>query len=215
MRAADPQKNHERLLVERFIESGGLTAEIVEERERPDFVIRIEGRLVGMEPTKLFVPYGQDRAARKQAQESISTRIVLRAREMYQASGGPPVHVNVVFNPVVDLRSVGRDTTAKHLVSFMQRQDLALGQNFAWRPADDDEDVLPDGISYIQALGVPTYELGRWSVVRAGWTAGLTADALQSRIDQKAHLLPSYQSSISENWLVIAADRTKPSGMFR
>src|SRR5262249_22527626 len=105
---------------------------------------------------------------------------------------------------------------SKRLVSFTQRLNLVQGQDFVWRPGDDDnEDVVSEEIAYVQALGVPTYDLGRWRIARAGWVARLTHATLQLCIDQKAQLLPSYQSKITENWLVIVADRTKLSGMFR
>jgi len=38
---------------------------------------------------------------------------------------------------------------------------------------------------------------------------------VQSSVNQKAARLVTYQEAIAENWLVIVADRTKPSGMFR
>lgn len=56
--------------------------------------------------------------------------------------------------------------------------------------------------------------MAHWSVARAGWVAPVTSGALQSRVNEKARRLPEYQNKVEENWLVIVADRTKPSQMF-
>jgi len=216
IRAAERQKNHERFLLERFIEAAALPAEITAEREAPDFIVRVEGRTVGIEVTELFIPPREGRTLR-QAQESLSARLVSRAQEIYRASGAPPVHVTALFRAGLDFRQIDRDATAMRLASFIQSLKLTSGQRHEWPPAEDDDedDDRLQEFSYLQALGVPTYDLASWRIARAGWSAGLTADTVQSSVNQKAARLVTYQEAIAENWLVIVADRTKPSGMFR
>jgi hypothetical protein len=79
---------------------------------------------------------------------------------------------------------------------------------------EDFEGLLPDEISSLRALGVPTFEMAHWAVLRAGWAARVTVQALQARVDEKRKRLPKYQETVKENWLVIVADATKPSGLF-
>lgn len=71
-------------------------------REAPDFIVRVEGRTVGVEVTELFISHDASQSP-LQVQESISTRIVLRARQIYEESGASPVHVSVCFSPGRDL----------------------------------------------------------------------------------------------------------------
>lgn len=208
-RPANRQKQHERFLLERFIDVAMLQAEIVEEREAPDFIVRVERGLIGIEVTEFFISHDPSRNS-MQAQESISTRILSTAQRLYEASGGAPAHVTVCFGPGRDLRNLNRDQTAYELASFIQKLNLAEGQHVDWRPEELDG-PLPYEVSFVHALGVPSFEMAHWGVARAGWVAPLEVTPLQARIDEKSKRLPTYQSTISENWLLIVADATKPS----
>lgn len=212
MRASDRQKQHERFLLERFIEAAGLSAEIVDEREAPDFIVLFQERFVGVEITALFISHDTDRSL-PQAQESISTRIVSRAERLYEASGAPPAHVTVCFVTGCDLRNVSRESTASRLASFVQSLNLTQWQRVDWRPEELDGS-LPNEISFVHALGVPSYQMAHWGVARAGWVAPVTAKVLESRVKEKSKRLPKYQDTVRENWLVIVADRRKPSQQF-
>src|SRR5437764_1048680 len=95
-RVTTQQKQHERFLLEGFLEAAELQAEVVEEREAPDFLVRFESRLIGVEVTKLFILDNANPSS-LQTNESISTRIVARAQQLYQNSGALPAHVSVCF----------------------------------------------------------------------------------------------------------------------
>lgn len=212
MRTLIHQKQHERFLIEQFFEATTLEAEIVEEREVPDFIIRFEGRSIGIEVTELFISH-DPRQRLLQAQESTATRIVSRAQEIYQQSGARPAHVSVCFAPGRDLRNLRRDHTANELAAFIRNLDLRERQRVDWRPEEGDA-PLPEEISFVHALGVQSFDMAHWAVARAGWAAPLTLEALQSRIDQKAPRLIKYQDTVVENWLIVVADATNPSGLF-
>jgi hypothetical protein len=212
MRVQHRQKHRERFLLERFLENAGLLAEILEEREAPDFIIRSEGRSIGVELTEMFISHGTTDNP-KQAQESVSTRIVSQAREIYVGSGGQPAHVSIGFAPGRDLRKLNRGRTASDLASFVRSLGLTDGQYIQWRP-ETIESPLPAEISFVHALGVPNVRMAHWTVPRAGWVAPVTVEALQARVDEKVKRLRNYRDTVSENWLVIFADATKPSGLF-
>jgi len=212
MRTENRKKQHERFLLERFLEAAKLQAEVTEAREAPDFIIRFEGRSIGVEVTELFISHDTGRNL-PQAQEALSSRIVSHAQQLYQASGARPAHVTVCFGPGCDLRSLNRDHTAAKLASFVQGLQLSELQRVDWRPEELDGH-LPDEISFVHALGVPKSEMAHWGVARAGWAAPLSAGALQSRIDEKTTRLLKYRNTVSENWLLVVADGTKPSQLF-
>ena len=86
--SAHRQKWQEQFYLEQFIKAANLHAEIVETREAPDFIIRIDGRLIGIEVTKLFISH-EWTSNSLQAQESIALRVVSAAQQQYQASGVP------------------------------------------------------------------------------------------------------------------------------
>jgi hypothetical protein len=208
MHTAIRKKWHERFLLERFFEAAAINADISEEREVPDFIACLEGHTFGVEVTELFIRHDSDDLM--QAQESISDRIVAAARNQYQASGAPPAHVTVCFRPRDDLRRLNRDKIANALATFVGKLNLSEWQRVDWHPRDGVE-LLPDQISFVHALGVPSSRMAHWGVARAGWVAPLMVESLQARVDEKALRLPSYRHTIAENWLVVVANALKPS----
>jgi hypothetical protein len=205
------KKQAERFFLERFLDASGMAAEIVDDREKPDFVIRYEDRLVGVEVTRMYVAHDKN-GSLAQAQESISDRIVFRARQLYEASGAQPAHVSVCFAPRHELRQLRRDAVARSLAALVGDMNLVEWKRLNWRPGAGG--LLSGVISFVHALGVPTRDMAHWSVARAGWVAPVTVEALQARIDDKAKRLPGYRNEIPEHWLLIYADGMKPSQLF-
>lgn len=206
------KKQHERFFLERFLNTAALAVEIVEERETPDFLIRHEQKLIGVEITELFVDECSV-GGTLQAQESITARIVNRAQALYREAGGSPAHVSVCFSTAYDLRPLHRDRVASMLSSFVLDLGLTLWQRVDWRP-DTLTSLLPPQISFIHALGVPSHDMGHWSVARAGWASPLTDNKLNERIGEKAKRLPQYSAIADETWLLLVADRSRPSQLF-
>ena len=77
-RNAIRQKQRERFLLEEFIKVSRIDAQIVEEREAPDFVVRTGGALVGVEVTELFISH-ETHGNTPQAHEAISSQIATKA----------------------------------------------------------------------------------------------------------------------------------------
>jgi len=205
------RKMRERFLLEQFIQTMALAAEIEEEREAPDFLVRVECRLVGIEVTEIFISHDTTKAI--QAQESISDRIIFRASQRYYESGGAPAHVSVCFSSGTDLRRLNRDAAAEALALLIRGFGLTPWQRSDYRPEEADDPLL-DYIAFIHTLGVPSKDMAHWVVARSGWAAPLTKQALRDRIEVKARRLASYRSAVPENWLLLVADRTRPSQLF-
>lgn len=207
------RKRRERFFFEEFVSGVGLVAEIVEQREAPDMLVRASGRLIGVELTEFFVsPDSHGRAL--QAQESIGDQIATKAQRLYEQSGAPPAHVTLCFWPNRNLSDLNRDGTAKLLCEFVRGLNLATWQRAEWKPGFPNS-VLPDEVSFVHALGVPSSDLARWGVARAGWVAPLKLESLQRIIDSKAQRIESYRTVIDEVWLLIIADSFRPSSLVR
>jgi hypothetical protein len=205
------QKQRERFMLECFVKAAKLDAQIIEEREAPDFVVRTNCKLVGVEVTELFIS-NDSHGSTPQAQEAISSQIATKAEHLYQVAGGPPAHISICFTPGVSLRNLNRDKTAEALCNFVLDLNLSLWQRVDWRPEELDG-PLPDEISFIHALGVPSYDMAHWGIARAGWVAPLVPSPVQQRVNEKAKRLPKYQDVISENWLLLVADAMWPSSL--
>jgi len=101
---------------------------------------------------------------------------------------------------------------AEILAGFVKNLQLEMWERF--EAASEDMSVLPEEVSFLYVRRVPEESLGRWNIPRAGWVHPLTNTALKVCIEKKAQRLATYQSSCSENWLLIVADRTNPSQLF-
>ncbi|MBP5987967.1 MAG: hypothetical protein KA538_12360 [Azonexus sp.] len=215
-RRTNYRKERERFLVESFIRNASLQAEIVEAREAPDFIIRVDGKLLGLEVTELFVsdtPGGES----LQARESISSQIVANAQRLYQAAHGAPVHLSMCFFPGMSLRDINRDKTAQAICDFVLALDIAVSERIDWRPEDyeDQQIQLPEQIAFVHALGVPSFDMAHWAEARAGWVAPLEEASLQQRINEKAKRIATYRNAIPTNWLLVVADAMKPSSLIK
>jgi len=207
------RKRRERFFFEEFASKVGLKAEIVEQREAPDLIVRASERLIGVELTEYFVsPDSHGRTP--QAQESIGDQIAARARRLYEKSGAPPAHVSICFWPNRDLSHLNRDGTAELLCEFVRGLNLATWQRVDWRPSFP-RSTLPDEVSFVHVLGVPSFDMVHWGVARAGWVAPLKPELLQRRIDSKAQRIETYQTAVDEVWLLVVADSFRPSSLVR
>lgn len=206
------KKQRERHLLECFLRSAGIEPLSIVDRERPDFMLSFPDGEVGVEVTELLKTDHPD-APPERAQESIADQIIRKAQQLYEQKGGLPVNVSVIFNPGNDLRKALRDELADAIASLIQIQSIKDGETFRWDSKERGVQ-LPNPVSYIQALGVPSLDYAHWTVPRAGWVAPLTSEALSERISAKAAKLTTYQNSARRVWLIVVTDRTRPSQMF-
>ncbi|MFQ5428149.1 MAG: hypothetical protein ACE5EZ_04120 [Thermodesulfobacteriota bacterium] len=215
MSTSDPKKQRERYLLDNFLETLGLQAQIIAERESPDFIVCFNGTEVGIEITELFISH-ETRTNPRQAIESITDKIVAHAQHLYQESSAPPAHVSICFSPSANanISALYRSNLSERLSSLVRGLNLGLWQVVNLYPEVFEESLLPEEISFIHALGVPSYEMAHWGVARAGWVAPLTIQVLQTRIKEKAKKLFEYQRVTPENWLVIISFNSRPSQMF-
>lgn len=89
MRPRTLKKQNERFLLDTFLASANITAEVVDDmNESPDVIIRVGKDIVGVEISEIFAnTAGPDDSYPLQARESLAQRIVTRASEIYRESG--------------------------------------------------------------------------------------------------------------------------------
>jgi hypothetical protein len=224
MGSRERQKRLERFQLERFLEHRGIPSESLQQLEPPDpdALIDLEGRKVGIEVTSLFVRNRKSKAHPQpagkplpQELESVTDRIVSKAREIYFTTDSPPVLATLCFSDRTTLDKKRGDQIAKLLADKIQRMNRQSSQAADWRPAEDEEvDILSESVTFIHVLPVPERHFARWTVARAGFVASLTPERLQERIDEKAEKIEGYKRNVGEVWLLIVVDRRLPSQKF-
>lgn len=222
MESDDKKKRHERFLLDRFLERQGMTPTSVDTGESPDFLITLDGRVVGVEVTELFIQRGSPEARllpedpTLQAIESIFIKIVSKAHAIYSDPTNPPVLSHIVFsNPIIPGNKKKDDQIAKLIadqIQSMSRQDSEWSE---WRSRDDEreENPLSEWVSFISTSRVPE-QFAEWSHNRAGTVCPLTRARIQEEIDKKAPKIDEYKKRSQEIWLLIVADRTRTSQRF-
>jgi hypothetical protein len=209
------KKLMERFFLERFLERLQMFPTKIECRECPDFLLHLEGRIVGVEVTLLHIRDSSPEPL-AQAVESVTDRIVAEAQRLYIASGAPPAHVTVLFGSWIKPERMRRDLIANELVKLVQGMELETWERVVWRSNDEETSDPPllDTVDSVHALGVPEHRMAHWTVSRAGWVATLTPEHLQSGVSKKSAKIDAYQEAARENWLLIVADGRKPSQAF-
>lgn len=208
------KKQQERFLFEQFANATGLQHEIVDsENEAPDLLIHLNGELVGVEVTELFVSDGRTGNS-LQAREALAAKIVQKAQSLFEQKGAPYAHVSVHFSLNADLAKLKRDHLAAQIADFVRRQNLHEGRHLSWSNTYEDSG-LPDAVSFLNMLAVPSREYAHWYAATAGWVAPLTLQKLQSRIDAKAVRLSQYEERVETNWLLVVGDGSSASRLIR
>lgn len=217
------KKQHERFLLDRFLELQGISPTCIEESDPPDFLIDLEGRTVGVEVTELFIRSKKSGAHTQpqgepllQAAESITNLIVSKAWEIYFHAGKPPVQSTIWFSDRITLDKKKGDQIAELIANQIQTMSPQNSQAAVWRSSEDEnaENPLSESVVLMHALGVPDRRFARWTVARPGLVATLTPKHIQEVIDKKAKKINSYKKKAEEVWLLIVADRTRPSQKF-
>jgi hypothetical protein len=226
MESNDKKKQHEKFLLDRFLEHQGITPTRIDPGESPDFLITLDGRTVGIEVTELFIKRCNSEARRLpedpllQAIESITTRIVSKARKVYFDANNPHVLSHILFSnrvtPDIDKRK--GDQIAKLIADQIQSMSRQDSEGAEWRSREDekDENPLSEWVIFISSWKVPDLRFARWSPTNntVGLVSTLTPERLQEEIDKKASRIDAYKKRAEEIWLLIVADRTRSSQKF-
>ena len=224
MGSDERQKKRERFFLDRFLEHQGILPTDIQQPDppAPDVLINLEGRKVGIELTELCVRSKKSEAHPQpaeepllQAVESITDLIVSKAREIYFDADNPPVLSTVVFSNRIAIDQ-NRDQIAKLIAHKIQSMSLRDPQVVDWRSSEDgnEEHPLSELVAFIHTCRVPERRFARWTVARAGIVATLSPEHLQDSIDKKARKINGYKKYAEETWLLIVADRTRPSQKF-
>lgn len=213
------KKAREELWLERFRDVSRLSLRVDDDRdhkEHPDFLVRYEGRLVGVEIAELQIDRGREphggSALRREL--SLQESLVSRSQELYATTGSQPINAQVYFRggSGQSLSSVRRDELAVALADALTRVSLEPLQQS--RLDADSVPSVPEPIAFVYVRGLPAGITPRWQVVSPGWSRPFEASAVESLLAEKNALVDGYRKTVAENWLLVVADGRRPPGMF-
>jgi hypothetical protein len=207
------KKTRERFLLDRFLSVKGLNPSEITSSEAPDFVLKIDSKLIGIEITEAFLEASVGGLTLR-AHESLTDRILSKAKKLYDGRANTPAHISIAFfSPQISLK-LNRDELSLAIAELVQ--DLMIGANghVHWRNVNDHPDSRLNAVAFITVLPVDEAEHGRWNVARAGWVAPLTNKHLAPIVERKNARYATYKRHLDQVWLLIAIDGGAPSQMF-
>ena len=217
---ADNQKNDLWLFLELF---GGLNESSCEFTDVPDLIVHHNGKVVGIEHTRLYredstIPAGRQLLP----QERIHWRLVERAHEIFQQHSDRLLWLYVTFKEPFNYRQYDIEQEATLLAQSVL---AALSRSLA---SDPGESVVRIQSWKAQRLGLPfpggvdSYDftvvhkpgLELWAPVYGGAVPTLTAQQLEVVICEKETRLDRYRSRCATVWLLVVTDAGLPSSHF-
>ena len=199
------QKDRERICVERFLKAIGKVPTLIEDSEAPDFRVRFGEEVVGIEVTKAL-SFGELGKDSPQAQASLATKVMNRARNVYDATGAPPLHLTAAFLGHTPL-SLGRVPELSRVTAeFLQAHASGLGvyQRDLIEPSEYTH-KMPE-IYSLHFVRVPSPEYGAWAPSSFAWCRTGDKSDFASVVSRKENKVDHYRSAVPTVWRLIVVE---------
>jgi hypothetical protein len=171
------KKQRERRSLDAVLERIALAPNDVNETEEPDFLLTIDGAVVGAEVTELFLPSPADAVLPMQATENEERLMVEKARQQAIQRAVPPQQLQVRLRPQ-SLTKPNRDRVATILCDYVASNFAAPGE------VKSGVQPLPREIVHITMYGLRKSE-HQWNGPCSGWVNSEFADGFQGAIAEK------------------------------
>jgi hypothetical protein len=195
-------KARERRLIETFLACRGLSGVAVQDHEEPDFLVEVDGGLVGIEVTDLIEATPRQPVPPQQwAAEG--RRLVRAAQEVFEQANRQPVVVELSFTPQLPAREF-RDLALPRQLAAAVEEHLLHQANGSWTLGPFRRDPVPQLTSlYAAPLGASPSEwrLGSMTQVRPA-----SCDDLVATVAGKEPLVPKYRRACPVAWLLVNCD---------
>lgn len=170
---------------------------VLEQQERPDFVLHSDGRTIGIEVTQLCREAPRAEAGRL-------AKVPAKAKEHYsQLADAQAVDVSVAFGRP---EKISFNALTTSLAKFVHLHQNKVGMSF--------ERGLPEGFCWI-GIHEPREPRGCWHAPRVFDAELASRELIESRIAEKNRRLLDYRLSASEVWLLIVNDQFLGPGEVR
>ncbi len=199
-----PRKRKERAIVEAFLASVIVPdAELLDvDRERPDALIRVEGRIVGLELTAVTEAANRQ-SIPPQRWTAEAERIVKAAKELYDDMCSRPLVVALGFRPDWLLP---KPWQASLLASELATWVRSVSVGVAPEPGARRTFVNPHPALSWAYVGNSRVDPGRWSVSHGHCDERATAQDVIATVARKEPELAEYLKAAQEVWLLIDCD---------
>jgi hypothetical protein len=171
--------------------------------ERPDFVLSVDARRIGIEVTR-FSPLVESGYPSPDEQDSLRRRTINLARQSYERAGGAPLYVHAIFSSHPPLTRQRAPELAGQIASLLQsRTQVLTVYNSVEVDYRNLRPLLPE-LTMLSALRVPTDEYSVWYDGEGARVQHAGAAEIARVVAGKESRIPSYREKCEELWLLIA-----------
>ena len=188
------------------------------EEPQPDFKLIIDGKMIGVEHTRLLLP--KDSKGNDPIKHQVSAnRVVEKAEKIFKAVRSEKLTVTVNFLGSYGLSVEYKMLTGKdveELSKFLYEFVLLNIPKYGTRRTFEQYDmnigvqILPNKIDHISI----DHKYDCWSQSEGGLVPDIRSDALYSRILSKQTKLKNYSIILDEVWLLIVEDQWNMTSYF-
>jgi hypothetical protein len=182
-----------------------LSLDVFEHRDRPDFMVSMDGSRIGIEVTR-YSPEVNPGVPRPEEQVSLQHWTLELARDMYFDAGGPPISVHAVFDRYRVLTKKRARELAEQISTYL------LGSSKKWlvyrrREYGDlvRDKFLPE-LASLDAIRVSPDRHAAWITGQVGWSLRAQKEDIRRVALRKENKLAAYRKSCDAIWLLIVFD---------
>ena len=190
--------------------------------DRPDLIMRLGDRAVGIEHSRVYRTLGKISGLEPHAQEVLQFQIVDKAWQLHSAVSSEKLWLSVDFADSTTYRKKEVQVIADSIAKVVRDALMHLpsnGANGLWYNIEEWRHrrlglEFPRQIKKIdfQVVENPGYEI--WGPSYGYVVPYLSIERVREKIEIKEKQLPDYLSKCTEVWLLIVADTGVPSNHF-
>jgi hypothetical protein len=200
------KKSLERIYAEWFVKHMGWDECEIHDSERPDFIIDLQDKKIGLEITNLYKDEGKKGSPQK-TKESLNIRWLQKLASEYYKQYSIPIRVQVLMSGSQSLPDPS--DLVDEIVKVLPNSDLELSEL---------EIPILHGIKiklYVRRLPEKFNQYKRWTFVNnhVGWVREINNESVKSKIENKRTKATYYKKNLNELLLLIIIDSSTESGM--
>lgn len=174
----------------------------IESTEEPDFLVRSDSRVVGIELTDLHqhVAPGQ---VPQQASEAMRHRVVARAQEIYTSGAHPPVLASFHLDDRIHIKKPEVEALAMSLAQLVI-ENIPSPNSSSEVPSDwDDMREIPSILFKLSVHRLDVVTKTSFSAPGATWVGTISRSDIERALASKDPKYAAYRARCGEAWLVI------------
>ncbi|OQC54481.1 MAG: hypothetical protein BWX54_02209 [Verrucomicrobia bacterium ADurb.Bin018] len=196
--------------MEWFLENEAITHENIQNHENPDFLVKIDEQITGVEVTNLYLESSPGKKGSKiKAAESRRTKWLRALAAEYYKRHQTPIRLNLWTN----------FSLCQELEDAILSKLKTISQIPLWKPVryEIELEMGRRCVAYVMRLPSKFHKYSRWTFINdhVGFVGDISWDHIINAVDKKSVRVTDYLKCCDRVWLILVADGGWNSGRFQ